>query len=147
MATRKVKRYADEGFVESGSGSDDALERANNSEESQAIANEARGEAILKNMRDADAAKAAKPTASALRNIPKPVADAAKEVKAEINTQAKADKKASSPAPTSSAKKDYYRDLSGKMREKTPDTSEADRVANRAKAWESIKGAASSVGD
>lgn len=40
-------------------------------------------------------------------------------------------------------KKEMYRTLSGKMAEKKPDTSAADRE----KAWDSIKGAASSVGD
>ena len=46
---KKIKRYEDGGDI-------DALEAANKSEESQAIADEARGEAILKAMRDKESA-------------------------------------------------------------------------------------------
>jgi hypothetical protein len=51
---KKMKRYEDGGEI-------DALEAANKSEESQSIADEAKGEAMLKGMRD----KAAKPKAKA----------------------------------------------------------------------------------
>jgi hypothetical protein len=54
MASTMKRRKFDEG------GSTDDLEAANKSEESQAIANEARGEAILKKMRDAENAPKAK---------------------------------------------------------------------------------------
>jgi len=58
---KKVKRYADEGYVTSGDSNsgmkeaydEGALERANSSAESQAIADEAKGEGMLKSMRDA----------------------------------------------------------------------------------------------
>jgi len=58
---KKVKRYADEGYVtsdDSNSGmkeayDEGALERANSSAESQSIADEAKGEGMLKSMRDA----------------------------------------------------------------------------------------------
>jgi hypothetical protein len=45
------------------------------------------------------------------------------------------------------AKKEYYRDLSGKMREKAPDTSAEDAAARRAKVGAALSDAASSVGD
>lgn len=60
MAKGKVKRYNDEGYVTSDDSNagmkeaydEGALERANASEESQAIMNEAKGDAMLKAMRD-----------------------------------------------------------------------------------------------
>lgn len=51
---KKTKRYEDGGEI-------DALEAANQSDESQSIANEAKGEAMLKAMRDKAAAPKAKP--------------------------------------------------------------------------------------
>ncbi len=67
---KKVKRYNEEGYVtsdDSNSGmkeayDEGALERANSSAESQAIANEAKGESMLKSMRDT----AAKPKPKAM---------------------------------------------------------------------------------
>ena len=56
---KKMKRYEDGGEI-------DALEAANKSEESQSIADEAKGEAMLKGMRD----KAAKPKAKAAMPAP-----------------------------------------------------------------------------
>jgi hypothetical protein len=58
---KKVKRYNEEGYVTSDDSNagmkeaydEGALERANSSAESQAIANEAKGEGMLKSMRDA----------------------------------------------------------------------------------------------
>lgn len=51
--------------------------------------------------------------------------------------------KAEAPA----TKKEMYRDMSGKMREKAPDTSAADSAARREKVGAALKSAASSVGD
>jgi hypothetical protein len=56
---KKMKRYEDGGDI-------DALEAANKSEESQSIADEAKGEAMLKGMRD----KASKPKAKAAMPAP-----------------------------------------------------------------------------
>ena len=61
---KKVKRYNEEGYVTSDDSNagmreaydEGALERANSSAESQAIANEAKGEAMLKSMRDEETA-------------------------------------------------------------------------------------------
>jgi len=74
---KKVKRYNEEGYVtsdDSNSGmkaayDEGALERANSSEESQAIANEAKGEAMLKSMRDK--AATAKPKAASTKSTAK----------------------------------------------------------------------------
>ena len=71
MAKRKVKRYNDEGYVTSEDSNagmkeaydEGALERANASEDSQAIMNEAKGDAMLKAMRD----EAAKPKVRAAK--------------------------------------------------------------------------------
>jgi hypothetical protein len=68
---KKVKRYNEEGYVtsdDSNSGmkeayDEGALERANSSAESQAIANEAKGEGMLKSMRDAATKPKPKPKA------------------------------------------------------------------------------------
>lgn len=56
---KKMKRYEDGGEI-------DALEAANKSEESQAIADEAKGEAMLKAMRDKASAPKPKPAMPAL---------------------------------------------------------------------------------
>jgi hypothetical protein len=56
---KKMKRYEDGGEI-------DALEAANKSEESQAIADEAKGDAMLKAMRDQAAKPKAKPAMPAL---------------------------------------------------------------------------------
>jgi hypothetical protein len=69
---KKVKRYNEEGYVtsdDSNSGmkeayDEGALERANSSAESQAIANEAKGEGMLKSMRDAATKPKPKPKAT-----------------------------------------------------------------------------------
>jgi hypothetical protein len=68
---KKVKRYNENGYVtadDSNSGmaaayDEGALERANSSEDSQAIANEAKGDAMLKAMRDEPAIAKSKPKA------------------------------------------------------------------------------------
>ena len=77
---KKVKRYNEEGYVtsdDSNSGmkeayDEGALERANSSAESQAIANEAKGEGMLKSMRDAATKPKPKPkaTSSATKSTP-----------------------------------------------------------------------------
>lgn len=74
--------------------------------------------------------------------------------KAEPKATPKADTKASSSYASDvgseskpAAKKETYRDLSGNVRTKGPDTSAEERAANRAKAVETAKSAASSVGD
>ena len=152
MATkRKVKRYADEGYVtgdDSNSGmaaayDEGALERANSSEDSQAIANEAKGDTMLKAMRDGATSKprasapAARPTAPAA----KPAAPVAKSSDYSNEGRYKA-------APTASAKKETYRDASGKVQTKT---SAADRSAEMAARRESlmsgIKNVGSSIGN
>lgn len=56
---KKMKRYEDGGDI-------DALEAANKSDESQSIADEAKGEAMLKGMRDKAAKPKAKPAMPAL---------------------------------------------------------------------------------
>jgi hypothetical protein len=56
---KKMKRYEDGGEI-------DALEAANKSDESQSIADEAKGEAMLKGMRDKAAKPKAKPAMPAL---------------------------------------------------------------------------------
>jgi len=56
---KKMKRYEDGGEI-------DALEAANKSEESQSIADEAKGEAMLKSMRDKAPKPRAKPAMPAL---------------------------------------------------------------------------------
>ena len=67
----KVKRYNENGYVTSDDSNagmkeaydEGALERANSSAESQAIANEAKGEGMLKSMRDAATKPKPKPKA------------------------------------------------------------------------------------
>lgn len=140
MAKSKVKRYADEGAVYE---DDTPEEVANRSEDSQAIANEAKGDAMLKAMRD-EATTApkvmAKPRVSA--TAAKPSAPAAKPA-------APAAKEESKPAPAAKpASKETYRDMSGNVKTKT---SAADRAAEMAARRESlvsgIKKVGSSIGD
>ena len=69
---KKMKRYKEDGYVtsdDSNSGmkeayDEGALERANSSAESQAIAHEAKGEGMLKSMRDAATKPKPKPKAT-----------------------------------------------------------------------------------
>ena len=143
MAKSKVKRYNEEGYVtadDSNSGmkeayDEGALERANSSEDSQAIANEAKGDTMLKAMRDASAAPkaAARPRASAPAASTKPSAPAAKEES----------KPTAAAKPTTSAKKETYVDMSGKVQTKK---SAADRDAEMAARRESLMSGIKSVG-
>ena len=153
MAKSKVKRYngEDNSYItgdDSNSGmaaayDEGALERANSSEDSQAIANEAKGDTMLKAMRDGATSKprasapAARPTAPAA----KPAAPVAKSSDYSNEGRYKA-------APTASAKKETYRDASGKVQTKT---SAADRSAEMAARRESlmsgIKNVGSSIGN
>jgi len=147
MAKSKVKRYADQGAVYE---DDTPEEVANRSEDSQAIANEAKGDTMLKAMRDEAAAAPkvmAKPRVSAPIVKPsaptaKPAAPAAKPVAKEESKPAPATKP---PAPAS---KETYRDMSGNVKTKT---SAADRAAEMAARRESlvsgIKKVGSSIGD
>jgi flagellar hook-associated protein FlgK len=141
---KKVKRYNEEGYVtsdDSNSGmkeayDEGALERANSSAESQAIANEAKGEGMLKSMRDAATAPkaAARPRASA--PAVKPSAPA-------VKPSASAAKEESKAAPAASASKETYRDMSGKIQTKK---SAADRDAEMAAKRESLMSGIKSVG-
>jgi len=146
MATkRKVKRYADEGYVtgeDSNAGmkeayDEGALERANSSEDSQAIANEAKGDTMLKAMRDGATSKprVSAPVAKSSAPMAKPAAPAAKPVaKEESKPVAK---------PAAPASKETYRDMSGNVKTKT---SAADRSAEMAARRESLMSGIKNVG-
>jgi hypothetical protein len=149
MATkRKVKRYAgeDESYV-------DPMEAANASEDAQAIMEQAKGEEILKRMRDTEAAQQEMPKRRMEnaspdmdvkpigRSKPMPGADVKPLLPAKVppgtkvsdfvNPNAKtnvvpaaknenySNEGRSRPAPMPSAKKETYRDISGKTREKS----------------------------
>jgi hypothetical protein len=160
MAKSKVKRYNEDGYVtsdDSNSGmkeayDEGALERANASEDSQAIANEAKGDTMLKAMRDASTAPKgmAKPRVSA--PAVKPSAPAAKSATPAAKTTAKDENYSNEgrykAAPTTTAKKETYVDMSGKVQTKK---SAADRDAEMAARRESlvsgIKKVGSSIGD
>lgn len=123
---RKMRKYEEGGDV-------DAMEAANASAEAQALMDEAKGEEILKRMRDAEAAPKRAPMP---RPTPKPMA---KEMPESLKGAPKATtvektvvKTAPSrpnenygnegrgrPAPMTPAKKETYRDFSGKTREKS----------------------------
>ena len=141
---KKVKRYNENGYVTSDDSNagmkeaydESALERANSSEDSQAIMNEAKGEGMLKSMRDAATAPkaAARPRASA--PAVKPSAPA-------VKPSASAAKEESKAAPAASASKETYRDMSGKIQTKK---SAADRDAEMAAKRESLMSGIKSVG-
>lgn len=163
MAKSKVKRYngEDNSYItgdDSNSGmaaayDEGALERANSSEDSQAIANEAKGDTMLKAMRDEAAAapkvmakpRVAAPVVKSAAPTAKPAAPAAKAPAKNENYSNEGRYKA---APTASAKKETYRDASGKVQIKT---SAADRSAEMAARRESlmsgIKNVGSSIGN
>lgn len=71
----------------------------------------------------------------------------ASESKPAAKATPKAESTSSKSEAAPAAKKETYRDLSGNVRTKGPDTSAEERAANRAKAVETVKSAASSVGD
>ena len=141
---KKVKRYNENGYVtsdDSNSGmkeayDEGALERANSSEDSQAIMNEAKGEGMLKSMRDAATVPkaAARPRAAAASAVAKTMA---------ANKAAPAAKEESKAAPAASASKETYRDMSGKIQTKK---SAADRDAEMAAKRESLMSGIKSVG-
>ena len=148
---KKVKRYNENGYVtadDSNSGmaaayDEGALERANSSEDSQAIANEAKGEGMLKAMRDgatsrprASAPKADVASALAKTMAANKAAPAAKSADYSNEGRYKA-------APAASASKETYRDMSGKIQTKK---SAADRDAEMAAKRESLMSGIKSVG-
>ena len=112
MAKRKVKRYADEGYVTSEDSNagmkeaydEGALERANASEDAQAIMNEAKGETILKNLRD----EAAKPK---VRAAAKPASTSATKSTPSTSTSSSSTSTSSESSTPSTAKKETYRDF------------------------------------
>ena len=137
MATRKVKRYngEDDSDVSSFAGTPENESNAGMKEAADAGEAEARGEAILKGMRDsaAESKPASKPAAS------KPAASKPAAKSTQYGASAKSlgsslrfgsDKRTTHPeypedykkpaASKPAAKKETYRDLSGKVREKTP---------------------------
>jgi hypothetical protein len=148
---KKVKRYNEEGYVtadDSNAGmreayDEGALERANSSDSSQAIADEAKGDTMLKAMRDASTApKAARPRASAPAASTKPSAPATKPT-------ASAAKEESKPAaPITTAKKETYVDMSGKVQtKKSAADRDAEMAARRESLMSGIKGVGSSIGN
>ena len=146
---KKVKRYNEEGYVtsdDSNSGmkeayDEGALERANSSAESQAIANEAKGEAMLKSMRDK--ATIAKPKASA--PTAKSSAPAAKSSTPTVKEETKTEVVTK---PTTSTKKETYVDMSGKVQtKKSAADRDAEMAARRESAMSGLRSIGSSIGD
>lgn len=145
---KKVKRYNEEGYVtadDSNAGmreayDEGALERANSSDSSQAIANEAKGDTMLKAMRDASAApKAARPRASAPAASTKPSAPATKPTAPAAKEESK---------PTTTAKKETYVDMSGKVQtKKSAADRDAEMAARRESLMSGIKNVGSSIGN
>ena len=80
---KKMKRYEDGGEI-------DALEAANQSEESQKIDNEARGEAILKAMRDKESAPKPKPKTTVKATSEKPESSGVTRISKEAGEAAQA---------------------------------------------------------
>ena len=118
-----------------------ALERANSSAESQAIANEAKGEAMLKSMRDK--ATIAKPKASA--PTAKSSAPAAKSSTPTVKEETKTEVVTK---PTTSTKKETYVDMSGKVQtKKSAADRDAEMAARRESAMSGLRSIGSSIGD
>ena len=146
MAKSKVKRYA----VGDAVYEDDTPEEvANRSEDSQAIANEAKGDTMLKAMRDEAAAAptvAPKPRTSA--PAARPAAPAAKPAASATKSSDYSNEGRYKAAPTASAKKETYRDMSGNVKTKTSAADrEADMAARRESLMSGIKKVGSSIGD
>ena len=148
---KKVKRYngEDNSYItgeDSNAGmkeayDEGALERANSSAESQAIANEAKGEAMLKSMRDK--AAIAKPKASA--PIAKSSAPAAKSSTPTVKEETKTEVVTK---PTTSTKKETYVDMSGKVQtKKSAADRDAEMAARRESAMSGLRNIGSSIGD
>jgi len=132
MAKRKMRKFEEGGDV-------DPLEAANASEDSQAIMEQARGEEILKRMRDTEASQQEMPKprmketpiprAKASPDVMKPTPKATMVEKTVVKTEPSTPKARPNEnysnegrgraAPSPSAKKETYRDLSGKTREKS----------------------------
>ena len=160
MAKSKVKRYngEDNSYItgeDSNAGmkeayDEGALERANSYEDSQAIANEAKGDTMLKAMRDASTA----PKAAARPRAAAPKADVASAIAKTMaaNKATPAAKEESKPTaaakPTTSAKKETYVDMSGKVQtKKSAADRDADMAARRESLMSGIKKVGSSIGD
>ena len=136
MATRKVKRYADEGLVDEFGDLEGAIDAANTREVlAQFDANErakaAPAAKVTPKAESKPAAAPSKPAASSSQGsgftrMSKEAGEAA---------QAKF-REPSKPAP----KKEMYRGFDGKMHEKAPDTSAADAAARREKFGAAVKG-------
>lgn len=148
---KKVKRYngEDNSYItgeDSNAGmkeayDEGALERANSSAESQAIANEAKGEAMLKSMRDKAAIakpKASAPTAKSSAPAAKSSTPTVKEeTKTEVVTK-----------PATSTKKETYVDMSGKVQtKKSAADRAAEMAARRESAMSGLRSIGSSIGD
>jgi hypothetical protein len=128
MAKRKMRKFEEGGDV-------DPLEAVNASEDAQAIMDQAKGEEILKRMRDAESASMPKPRmqatptprAKASSDVMKPAPKSTMVEKTVVKTEPAAPKARPNEnysnegraAPSPSAKKETYRDLSGKTREKS----------------------------
>ena len=155
MAKSKVKRYA---FGDAVYEDDTPEEVANRSEDSQAIANEAKGDTMLKAMRDEAATastvapkpRAATPKADVASALAKTMAanKAAPAAKAPAKNENYSNEGRYKAAPTASAKKETYRDASGKVQTKTSAADrEADMAARRESLMSGIKKVGSSIGD
>lgn len=148
MAKSKVKRYAKEGYVYE---DDTPEEVANRSAESQAIMDEAKGESMLKSMRD----EAVKPKVVTKEELAKSglslrdylnkqqgltrrgesstSAPAAKSTPSTTTTSSSSSA-SSTPSTSPSIKKETYRTLSGEIKTKKSEAErDADMAARRAK--------------
>jgi hypothetical protein len=130
MAKRKMRKFEEGGDV-------DPLEAVNASEDAQAIMDQAKGEEILKRMRDEESAPMPKPRmqvtptprAKASPDVMKPAPKSTMVEKTVVKTEPAAPKARPNEnysnegrgraAPSPSAKKETYRDFSGKTREKS----------------------------
>lgn len=142
MAKSKVKRYA---FGDAVYEDDTPEEVANRSEESQAIANEAKGEGMLKAMRDE--AAAAKPKA-----VSKPKTSTASTTTTKATTTTPSAPSTSSASSTtstpSSTKKETYRTLSGEIKTKKSGVErDAEMAARRESAMSGLRSIGSSISD
>lgn len=153
MAKSKVKRYGTGGGTDpyedvktSGISDEDASDYGSKMGRgapgtSETMMDESKGEAILKAMRDTAAsprAAAAKPKVSTSVAAEKPAAPAVKEAtKTEVVTK-----------PATSAKKETYVDMSGKVQtKKSAAERDADMAARRESFVSGIKNIGSSIGD
>ena len=132
MAKRKVKRYDDGGDVE---------EAVNASEDAQAIANEAKGDTMLKAMRD----EAARPK---VRAAAKPASTPAAKSTPSTSTSSSSTSASSESSTPSTTKKETYRDFSGKVQvKKSAAERDAEMAARRASVMSGLRNIGSSIGD